>query len=95
MFLLEQKLVLGHPIITGELALGAMRDRWTILDALTGLPQNNAAEHEEARQFIDVHAFYGMGIGFSNSHLLASAKLTPNAKIWTRDKRLFAQAKQP
>lgn len=30
----------------------------------------------------------GKGIGFVDVHLLASTQLTPDTRLWTRDKRL-------
>jgi len=34
----------------------------------------------------------GSGIGYVGAHLLASAALTPETFLWTRDKRLHAAA---
>jgi hypothetical protein len=31
---------------------------------------------------------YGHGLGFIDAHLLAAALLTPDARLWTRDRRL-------
>ncbi len=35
---------------------------------------------------------YNSGVGFVDAHLLASVQLIENGAIWTRDKRLLAQA---
>ena len=42
--------------------------------------------------FIATHALYGIGIGigYVDTHLLASARLTPGSSRWTLDKRLAA-----
>jgi hypothetical protein len=34
----------------------------------------------------------GLGIGYVDAHLLASVKLTDDARLWTRDGRLAAAA---
>ncbi|MGL4488141.1 MAG: type II toxin-antitoxin system VapC family toxin [Rhizobiaceae bacterium] len=91
-YLLEKNLVAGHPIVTGEIAVGSMRNRATIIQALANLPCSVIAQNQEVMDFIELHDLYGTGIGFSDAHLLASVMLTPNAKIWTRDKRLAFQA---
>jgi hypothetical protein len=35
---------------------------------------------------------FGLGIGYIDAHLIASLRLTPNALLWTRDRRLHAVA---
>jgi predicted nucleic acid-binding protein len=35
----------------------------------------------------------GLGIGYIDAHLLAAAQLTPDASLWTHDKRLAAAAR--
>jgi predicted nucleic acid-binding protein len=90
--LLDLGLVLGHPFVTGELALGNLRQRDLILSDLQDLPQARVATNEEVLQFIDRHRLYGIGIGYVDAHLLASVRLTVGASLWTRDKRLQAAA---
>nr|MBW4036397.1 type II toxin-antitoxin system VapC family toxin [Pseudomonadota bacterium] len=36
----------------------------------------------------------GIGIGYIDAHLLASTLLTPDAALWTRDRRLHAAAQR-
>jgi predicted nucleic acid-binding protein len=91
-YLLEKNQVACHPVVIGEVALGSIKNRETIISALTDLPSVVIAEHQEVLDFIELHLLSGSGIGFSDVHLLASAMLTPNTRIWTRDKRLAAQA---
>ena len=85
--------VLAHPFVIGELALGSLRQRETVLGALMGLPQAIVADEGEVMTFIDRHALAGIGIGYVDAHLLASAKLSV-ATLWTRDKRLHAAAER-
>lgn len=90
--LLEAGRVLAHPFVIGELALGGLRQRETILAALRGLPRAIVASDEEVLQFIDRQALFGLGIGYIDGHLLAATRLMPGASLWTRDKRLRAAA---
>jgi hypothetical protein len=86
--------VLGHPFVTGELALGNLRLRDPFLTDLQDLPQAPVALDEDVLQFISREALYGRGIGSVDAHLLAAARLTAGSKLWTRDRRLQAVASQ-
>jgi predicted nucleic acid-binding protein len=86
--LLDSGQVLGHPFVTGELALGNLRQRGVVLGALRELPQAAVASDGEILHFIDRQALFGSGIGYIDAHLLAAARLTPGARLWTRDGRL-------
>ena len=87
--LLTRGEVLMHPFVTGELALGHIRQRDLIIRALSKLPQAVIANDREVLQFIDLHALSGTGIGYIDAHLLAAVRLTAGASFWTRDRRLF------
>jgi hypothetical protein len=84
--------VFGHPFVTGELALGNLRNRGAILDALHNLPQAPVASASEVIEFIERNALHGIGIGYIDAHLLAAARLSPGTLIRTRDQRLLAAA---
>jgi predicted nucleic acid-binding protein len=86
--LLTQNRVLGHPFVRGELALGNLRQRETILSALDNLPQAQLVFNDEVNYFIEKNALFGLGIGLVDAHLLASTQLLGNTRLWTRDKRL-------
>lgn len=86
--------VLGHPFVVGELALGNMRRRGPVLTNLRDLPQATMATNDEMLRFIDAQALFGRGVGYVDAHLLAATRLTPGAKLWTRDRRLHAVAAQ-
>jgi predicted nucleic acid-binding protein len=90
--LLDRSLVLGHPFVTGELALGNLRQRDLVLGALHALPQASVASDGEVLHFIQERALYGLGIGYVDAHLLAAARLTPGATLWIRDKSLHTVA---
>ena len=86
--LLMAEQVLAHPFVIGELALGNLSSRDSVLDSLAKLPQAAVADHEETLTLIARHRLSGSGIGYVDAALLASVKLTPGCLLWTRDKRL-------
>jgi hypothetical protein len=90
--LLDGGQVLGHPFVAGEIALGNLRRRDTILRELRELPQAKMASDEEVLLLIDRRALFGRGIGYLDAHLIAAVQLTPGASLWTRDTRLQAVA---
>jgi predicted nucleic acid-binding protein len=91
--LLEQDLVLCHPLIVGELACGNLKHRSEVLRSLAALPTTPTIEYEELLSFIDTHKLFGQGIGWIDVHLLASAVLD-RASLWTRDASLRQVAKK-
>ena len=91
---LEAGMVLTHPFVIGELALGNLREREVVLEALSDLPRADVATDEEALRFIDRYSLFGRGIGYVDVHLLAGAQLTAGAELWTIDRRLHDVAVQ-
>lgn len=90
--LLERGRVLMHPAVIGEIALGSLRQRDLVLRMLAQLPQTITAGDAEVLRWIDAARLWGRGIGFLDAHLLAAARLTPGARLWTRDRRLHEVA---
>jgi predicted nucleic acid-binding protein len=90
--LLDKGMVLAHPFVIGELALGNLRQREVVLDALSDLPRASVATDVEVLHFIDRHALFGCGIGYVDAHLLAAVRLTAGAELWTKDRRLHGVA---
>ncbi|PVX29729.1 type II toxin-antitoxin system VapC family toxin [Sphingomonas pokkalii] len=84
--------VLAHPFVIGELALGSLRQREEIIGALLDLPKAIVAEDAEVLALIARETLYGRGIGYIDAHLLASVRLTPDALLWSRDRRLHDAA---
>ena len=89
---LETGAVLGHPWVTGELCLGNLGRRSEVIRLLRGLPQAIVASDEEVISFIDRESLSGAGIGYVDTQLLAAARLTPDARLWTGERRLSAIA---
>ena len=90
--LLEHGRVISHPFVIGEVATGSLRQREVILHALRGLPRAVVAQDAEVLDFIERENLFGSGLGYIDVHLLASVRLTPDALLFTRDKRLHKAA---
>lgn len=88
-------LLVQHPFVTGELALGTLPDRDVILAYLSqDLPRAQVASEREFLTFVTSEGLAATGIGFVDSHLLASCRLTTGTRLWTRDKRLNRWAQE-
>ncbi len=90
--LLELGQVLGHPWVTGELAVGQLRQREEVLGLLSALPTAEVVTSPEMLRFIDRFRLKGRGVGLVDVQLLAATRLTVDARLWTRDRRLGAFA---
>jgi predicted nucleic acid-binding protein len=90
--LLEAGLVLGHAWVIGELALGHLVRRQEIIALLSSLEPATIASTAEVMTLIAQHSLHGRGIGYVDAQLLAATRLTPDAALWTTDKRLAATA---
>ncbi|MEO6142450.1 MAG: PIN domain-containing protein [Dermatophilaceae bacterium] len=88
--LLDNSAVLAHPWVIGELALGNLSRRDEVIGLIQGLPQAMLAGDDEVLRLIELEALSGAGIGYVDAQLLASTRLTPDAALWTKDKRLLA-----
>ncbi|MGH6957893.1 MAG: type II toxin-antitoxin system VapC family toxin [Caulobacteraceae bacterium] len=80
--------VLVHPFVVGEIALGVFAPRAPMLENLKRLPSPVLAGDGEVLTMIESERLFGVGIGYVAAHLLAAARLTPGASVWTRDRRL-------
>ncbi len=87
--LLDKEQLLLHPFVLGELAIGNLQPRSSILHILGGLLLPEVALHEEVIAMVELHSLYGLGLSYIDVHLLTSAKLTENTELWTRDKRML------
>ncbi len=92
--LLESSTVAMHPMVLGELACGNLNDRETLLALWRNLPQLTVAADAEVLFLLERHRLWGRGIGYLDVHLLTSVSLNPDARLWTRDKRLQESAGQ-
>lgn len=88
-WLLEADMVLVHPMVIVEIACGTPPEpRAQTLASLRLLRPSQQPTLAEVMDFIEGEKLYGLGCGLVNIALLASALITPGARLWTLDKRL-------
>lgn len=90
--LLDRGHVLGHPWVTGEVALGHLQQRHEVLRLLASLPTAEVVTPAETLLFVEQHRLQGRGIGYVDVQLVAAARLATGGSLWTRDRRLAAVA---
>lgn len=91
--LLVSDRVLTHPMVVAELACGTPPAPRTQTLADIGLLQPaTQANLDEIRALIEREELYGLGCGLVDTALLASTLITPQARLWTLDKRLVCLA---
>jgi predicted nucleic acid-binding protein len=84
--------VVGHPYVTGEVALGDVRAWDETVSALQELVQARVASEAEFLALISNERLAATGMGFVEIHILASCRITPDTRLWSRDKRLARYA---
>ena len=89
--LLGQTLVVVHPFVIGELACGNLRHRSRILGDLEALPSVVTATQKEVLRLVEIRKLWGLGIGWIDAHLVASALLS-KCLLWTLDRKLQTAA---
>jgi predicted nucleic acid-binding protein len=92
--LLDLDLVMAHPLILGEIACGSPPNRIQTLSDLCSLRQSQQTSVREVVDFIERERLFGLGCGLVDMLLLTSALMTPEAELWTLDKRLSAMAER-
>lgn len=82
-------LALTHPLVIGELACGTPpAPRGQTLHDIGLLRSASLPTQAEVLAFIEDKKLYGLGCGLIDIHLLASTLMTPDATLWTLDRRL-------
>jgi len=79
--------VVGHELVYGELLIGDRGGRRELLDAYERLPRTTVVAHREIVDFVRHRKLHGRGIGWIDTHLLASA-LVDRVRLWTADTAL-------
>jgi predicted nucleic acid-binding protein len=91
--LLAQGDVSGHPFVLGELLIGDRGGRRELLAGYDLMRQAPLVPHDEVVQFVRLRRLHGRGIGWVDTHLLASA-LVASVPLWTADPRLESVARE-
>ena len=87
--LLNDNLVLAHPMVIGELACGNLKDRKTVLTDIKNLPKASVAPDGHVLSFIEKKQLMGRGIGYIDFHLLAATEMTRSTELWSLDESLM------
>ncbi len=91
---MKQRRVRLHPVIVAEIALGSLKQRANLLEELNAFPKVDPSSHSEVMAMIEWMKLFGSGIGYVDAHLLAATKHQSSSVLWTRDKKLEAQAER-
>jgi hypothetical protein len=83
----------GHGLVFGELLMGDQGGRAKLLGAYALMRQASTVPHVEAVEFVRTRRLLGLGVGWIDVHILASA-LVGRFHVWTADPRLHAMAEQ-
>jgi predicted nucleic acid-binding protein len=83
----------SHPLVVEELALGSIKDRVAVLDALRDLRAVPLASHAEVMRMVESQRLWGRGLSAVDVHLLSAVLIAPGWLLWTRDKRVRTAAR--
>ncbi len=84
--------VITHPLIVEELALGSIARRDELLQMMAGLSTVGILDHQELLALVGERRLWGKGLSPADAHLLGSALLSGETRIWSRDKALNTAA---
>lgn len=89
--LLDEGEVCGHQFVFGELVIGDKGGRRQLLDDYLLMHQLPLVPHRDVTDFVRQRHLHGRGVGWIDTHLLASA-LVSHVSLWTADPRLATVA---
>ena len=90
--LLRAGAVASHGCVIGELALGHLRERATILELLQALPSFPTLSDASVLEFVRDAELAGTGVGWVDAHLLAAVNTAREGRLLTADTRLRSVA---
>jgi predicted nucleic acid-binding protein len=91
--LLSRDEVAGHELIYGELLIGDRGGRKKLLAAYERIHQASIVPHRDVVAFVRHRNLHGRGVGWIDTHLLASA-IVGQLQLWTADSLFSAVAKE-
>jgi len=88
--------VIGHEMVYGELLIGDLGGRAKLLAAYAQMRRAPTVPHAEVVEFVRARRLAGRGVGWIDTHLLASAIVASGGHrrvaFWTADLRVGAVA---
>ena len=91
---LEERNVLCHEMVIGELACGNLRARENALGDLMALPRAETVSAKDLLALIDKRRLMGRGIGYVDANLLGAVLADENTSLWTNDLKLRGVAEE-
>jgi predicted nucleic acid-binding protein len=91
--LINDDRIVTHPFVIGELASGGLPQRAKVLSFLGKLPGVFVADHDKVMAMVEMQRLHGLGLGWIDLHLLASARLS-GARLLSADKTLVNASKK-
>ena len=85
--LLDRDEVLAHDLVEGELLIGDHGGRPALLASYQRMLRLPTASHEDVLVFVRSRKLNGRGIGWTDTHLLASS-VVARTPLWTADAQL-------
>jgi hypothetical protein len=89
--LLDERAVVAHPLVYGELLMGDVGGRAAALRVYETFPACVPVAHDAVIAFVRHHRLMGTGIGWIDGHLLAAA-VRDRVALWTVDQPLVRAA---
>jgi len=86
--------VIQHPFVTAEISLGSIKDRLRMVTMLEALPAARVVGTGGWWRWVGEAGRQGGGLGGVEALLRACASDWGGPRLWTRDKRLLAQAER-
>jgi predicted nucleic acid-binding protein len=83
--------VAGHEFVYGELLIGDRGGRGRLLALYAQMDHVRTVSHAEVVEFVRHRNLQGLGVGWIDLHLLASA-VVARCQLWTADPRFAALA---
>ena len=92
--MLRGREAVGHELVFGEILIGDVGGgRKQFLDDYRHIPWVIRVPHNEVVALVRMRRLSGRGIGWIDSHLLASS-IAARARLWTADARLAVAAEE-
>ena len=91
--LLQNKLLVIHPFIVGEIAAGNLKDREKTLAWFRLMPHAPIVREYDVHQLLAIHGLSGSGLGWIDLHILASA-MVAGLSVLTSDRAMADAARK-